>query len=143
MSTHSFVLAFVRFVNLYGVPSHVYSDNAKSFVAGCNVLQQALVSSEYMEHFQIYDIKHIRIPLYSAWVGATWERLIRTVKRCLYKTVGRARLAYFELLTIISDVQSAINARPLTYRSSENNLEVITPSSFLRVYSNPHLLFKD
>ena len=143
MTTHSFVLAFLRFVNLYGVPAYVYSDNAKSFVAGCVALQQALISNEYKEHFESYDIKHIRIPLFSAWVGATWERLIRTVKRCLYKTVGRARLAYFELLTVISDVQSAINARPLTYRSSESDLEVITPSSFLKFYSNPHLIFKD
>ena len=143
MSTHSFVLAFLRFVNLYGVPSFVYSDNAKSFVAGCQALQQALVSDEYKESFSVYDIQHIRIPLYSAWVGATWERMIRTIKRCLYKTVGRARLSYFELLTVLSDVQSAINARPLTYRSSENDLEVITPSSFLKFYLNPHLMFKE
>ena len=43
---------------------------------------------------------------------------------------------------MISDVQSAINARPLTYRSSENDLEVITTSSFLKFYSNPHLMFR-
>ena len=80
--------------------------------------------------------------LFSSWFGAIWERLIRTVKRSLYKTIGRSRLSYFELLTVISDVQSAINARPLTYRSSENDLEVITPSSFLKFYSNPHLMFR-
>ena len=143
MSTHSFVLAFLRFVNLYGVPSYLYSDNARSFVAGCNVLQQALVCNEYLEHFQNYDIQHIRIPLYSAWVGSTWERLIRTIKICLYKTIGRARITYFELLTVISDVQSAINSRPLTYRSSDNHLESITPNSFLKFHSNPHLMFKE
>ena len=140
MSTHSFVLAFLRFVNIYGIPTHVYSDNAKSFVAGCQVLERALVCDEFKEHFQCYNVQHIRIPLYSAWVGATWERLIRTVKNCLYKTVGRATLTYFELLTVIGDVQAAINSRPLTYRSSENNLEAITPSCFLRCNANSHLL---
>ena len=29
MSAQSFVLAFLRFVNLYGVPSYLYSDNAR------------------------------------------------------------------------------------------------------------------
>ena len=140
MSTHSFVLAFLRFVNIYGIPTHVYSDNAKSFVAGCQVLERALVCDEFKEHFQCYNVQHIRIPFYSAWVGATWERLIRTVKNCLYKTVGRATLTYFELLTVIGDVQAAINSRPLTYRSSENNLEAITPSCFLRCNANSHLL---
>ena len=143
MSTHSFVLAFLRFVNLYGIPTFLYSDNAKTFIAGSQALQQALVSDEYRENFSNYEIQHIRIPLFSAWVGATWERLIRTVKNCLYKTIGRARLSYFELLTVLSDVQSAINARPLTYMSSDNDLEVITPSSFLKFYSNPHLMFRD
>ena len=143
MSIQSFVLTFLRFVNLYGVPSFLYSDNARSFVSGGLTLDQALVCDEYKAHFQNYDIKHIRIPLYSAWVGATWERLIRTIKGCLYKTIGRARLSYFELLTVISDIQSAINSRPLTYRSSECDLEAITPSSFLKFHVNPHLLFKE
>ena len=143
MSAQSFVLAFLKFVNLYGVPSYLYSDNARSFVSGGLTLDQALECDEYKAHFQNYEIKHIRIPVYSAWVGATWERLIRTIKSCLYKTIGRARLSYFELLTVISDIQSAINARPLTYRSSEGDLEAITPSSFLKFHVNPHLLFRE
>ena len=83
MSTQSFVLAFLRFVNLYGVPSFLYCDNTRSFVSGGLTLDQALVCDEYKAHFQNYDIKFIRIPLYSAWVGATWERLICTIKGCL------------------------------------------------------------
>ena len=65
-------------------------------------------------------------------MGATWERLIRAVKSCLYKSIGRSRLFYFELLTVISDVQNAVNFRPLTYRSFENDLETITPNCFLK-----------
>ena len=132
MSAQSFVLAFLRFVNLYGVPSYLYSDNAWSSVSGGLTLDQALECDDYKAHFQNYEIKHIRIPVYSAWVGATWEKLIHTIKSCLYKTIGRARLSYFELLTVISDIQSAITSRPLTYRSSEGDLEAITPSSFFK-----------
>ena len=141
-STHSFVLAFLRFVNFYGIPSHVYSDDAKSFVAGCQIIEQALVYDEFKDHFHCYNVQHIKIPLYSAWVGATWERLIRTVKGCLYKTVGRSELTHFELLIVIRDVQAVINSRPLTYRSSKNNLEAITPNFFLKYNTNSHLLLR-
>ena len=88
MATHQFVLAFTRFTNVYGIPSHLYSDDAKSFIAGGETLQIALVSDEYRAKFDVFDIRHDKIPLYSAWMGATWERLIRTVKFFLYKSIG-------------------------------------------------------
>ena len=126
MSSHSFILTLLRFTNIYGIPSYIYNDNARSFISGCNLVEEAFACSEFSENFQIYNIKHIRIPIYSTWVGSTWERLIRVVKSCLYKTVGRSRIKYFDLITIISDIQNAINSRPLTYRNSDSNLEVIT-----------------
>lgn len=142
MSTHSFVLALIRFTNIYGIPSHIYSDNARSFIAGCNLIEEVFASSAFNEHFQVYNIKHIRIPLYAAWVGSTWERMIRTIKSCLYKTIGRSRIRYFDLLTVISDVQSAINQIPLTYRCSSDSDLVITPNCFLRPNANLGLVLK-
>lgn len=85
MSTHSVVLAMVRFFNLYGVPTHIYSDNARSFVAGCDLVKQVFVSDEFVGKFSTFNIKHLTIPLYSAWFGSVWERLIKTVKCCLFK----------------------------------------------------------
>ena len=139
MSTGQFVLAFVRFANLYGLPTHIYSDNAKSFIAGVNHISAVFASSEFLETFSIYNIKHITIPLYAPWIGAVWERMIKTVKICLQKTIGRIKPTYFRLLTILSDIQHTINSRPLTYRCSEEvGLDVLTPNSFLR----PHALSK-
>lgn len=143
MSTRSFLLALMRFTNMYGIPSHIYSDNARSFIAGCNMMEEVFTSTEFKTEYQSYNIKHIRIPQYSAWVGSTWERLIRVVKSCLFKAIGRSRIPYFELLTVISDVQNSINQRPLTYRcSSESELEAITPNCFLRPNVNAGLLLK-
>ena len=51
MSTHSFIHALVRFTNIYGMPFHIYSDNAKSFIAGCNLIEEIFASSEFSEHF--------------------------------------------------------------------------------------------
>ena len=56
------------------------------------------------------NIKHATIPVYSPWVGSTWERLIRVVKNCIRKTVGRAKIEYFDMLTLLCDVENAENA---------------------------------
>ena len=56
MSTHQFVPAFTRFTNVYGIPSYLYIDNAKSFVSGAEILQKALVSDEYKAKFDVFDI---------------------------------------------------------------------------------------
>ena len=129
MSTQSFILALIWFTNIYGILSHFYSDNAKSFITGCNLIEEVLASSEFNEHFQVYNIKHVGIPLYAAWVGCTWERMIRTIKSCLYKTIGRFRINYFHL-KVIYDIQNAINSRPLTYffrfEPWNNNTELLS-----------------
>src|ERR1700755_689462 len=76
-----------------------------------------LSSDMFSEHMRINNIKHFKIPLYSSWVGSVWERMIRVVKGCLYKTIGKATLTYYQLLTTISNIIN-VNSRPLTYRSS-------------------------
>lgn len=39
MSVHSFITVFIQFLNMWDIPSHQYSDNAKSFIAICDLLQ--------------------------------------------------------------------------------------------------------
>lgn len=106
-------------------------------MAGCDLIKRVFISDEFEGKFSSYNIKHLTIPLYSAWFGSTWERLIKTVKGCLYKLVGRERLPYFELLTVLSDIQNAVNSRPLTYRcSGDYELDVISPNAFLCPHYN-------
>ena len=40
MDAKSFVLALIRFTKLFGIPEYVYSDNARSFVSGCNIVKK-------------------------------------------------------------------------------------------------------
>ena len=57
MSTSQFVLAMVRFTNQYGIPTHVYSDNARSFVAGVNHGSTVFASNEFLDKFNLFNIK--------------------------------------------------------------------------------------
>ena len=142
MSSENFILAFQRFCNFYTIPQYLYSDNAKSFLKSGNILENSLHSEEFRAELDKCNIKHIKIPLYSAWVGSAWERLIRVLKSCLYKVIGRSKLTYFQLLTSLSNIQLAINSRPLTYRSSSESLEFITPNSFLKLHGNSSLTLR-
>ena len=144
MSTHSVILALVRFFNLYGVSLHIYSDNVRAFVAGCNLVKQVFVSDEFVGMFSTFNIKHLTISLYSAWFGSVWERLIKSVECCLFKLVGRKSVEYFEFLTLLSDVQNTINSRPFTYRcSGDGGLDIITPNAFFHPHFNTSLFLRD
>ena len=58
----------------------------------------------------------------------------------LEEVIGNARLTYDELLTSITEVEMTLNSRPLTYVSSEDLEEPLTPSHLIcgfRVLSMP------
>ena len=57
--------------------------------------------------------------------------MIKSAKRCLKKSIGRARLTYDELLTVLAEVEMILNSRPLSYVSSEDIEEPLTPSHLL------------
>ena len=48
-------------------------------------------------------------------MGGFWERLIRSVKRSLKKSIGKSRLNYEELKSILIEVEAIINSHPITY----------------------------
>ena len=61
----------------------------------------------------------------------------------MYKSKGRGKTSYFNLLTEISDIQNAVNSRSLTYRcSGYSGLEVIFPKCFIRPHYNGEIFFK-
>lgn len=133
MSVVEFVMAFVRFYNRYGLPKVLYSDNAKTFISGSSLLSNLIASDYFQQKFVKYDIVHKTIPTYSPWFGASWERLIKTIKQCLYKSLGRSTVDESRFVTSLSDIQLAINNRPLTYRDRDNSIEVVTPNHLISV----------
>ena len=48
------------------------------------------------------------------WWGGIFERMVRSVKRCLRKTIGRGRLTLDELQTATAEVEMIVNSRPLS-----------------------------
>ena len=73
MTSTAFVQTLIRFTNVHGIPSHIYSDNERSFstTLGGDIIEQRVHSDNFDKQFENYKIKHIKIPWYSHWVGST------------------------------------------------------------------------
>ena len=67
------------------------------------------------------------------WWGGLWERLIKLIKRCLKKIVGRSTLTLEELNTVLIETEAVINARPITYvyDDEESVSYPLTPSQLI------------
>ena len=78
----------------------------------------------------IYSIKQ-----YSCIFSLVWclleETNIGAVKNCLHKTVGRATLNSSQFLTVLSDIQLAINNRPLSFVDLISDIDAITPNKLV------------
>ena len=75
------------------------------------------------------------------WWGGFFERMVKSVKRCLRKVIGNARLSFDEMLTV--EVEGTLNARPLTYDDDNPSEGVLTPSHLIhgrRIQSLPKVL---
>ena len=74
------------------------------------------------------------------WWGGLFERMVQSVKRCLRKSIGSAKLSFDELYTALTEVEAIVNLRPISYLSSEDLEEPLTPSHLMighRVLSLP------
>lgn len=142
MSTDSFIKSFQRFVCRFGVPDVVYSDNAKSFIQGMKTFEAFVTSENGQEFLRQNQIVHRRVSLYSPWTVSLWERLLRVVKDCLVKVIGRNSIDYFQFITVLSEITDAINSRPLTYTSSSLDVIPLTPNCFLKPHSRTSMVWK-
>ena len=78
-------------------------------------------SREVTDFLRHYDISWEFILQKSPWWERFYKKLIGVTKMSLKKGVGKARLCYDELVTVICEIGNPINSRLLTYITEENN----------------------
>uniref|UniRef100_A0A8D8SJN2 Integrase catalytic domain-containing protein n=1 Tax=Cacopsylla melanoneura TaxID=428564 RepID=A0A8D8SJN2_9HEMI len=132
LSTQGFVQALRRFCSRNGRPVIMYSDQGSNFVGfdnACKVLDW----NSIIAHSSVRRIEWKFNPPSAPWWGGWWERLVGLLKELLRRVLGRCSVDSFELQTILCEAEAAINARPLTYMSSDSSdLCCITPCMFLQ-----------
>lgn len=140
MTATTFLRGFKRFTARRGMPSRVLSDNGKTFTCASTIISNVLSDPEVSEYFNQLNIVWKFNMEKAPWWGGLFERMIKSAKRCLRKVIGRNCLTYDELLTLVVEVEAVLNSRPLSYVSSEDLTEPLTPSHLMlgfRVMSLP------
>ena len=85
-----------------------------------------------IERLSVYVINLLLLYIeVSPWWGGFWEPMVQVVKRSLQKILSKSKLTYEELLTVICEIESVVNSRPLCCVYNDNIEEVITPSHIL------------
>ena len=116
LSTRAFLRSFRRFTARRGLPCKMLSDNGKTFQAAAKAIK---------------DVKWIVNVPKAPWWGGVFERMVRSIKRCLKKIIGKAKFTPDELLMAITEVEMVINSRPLSYVSASDVEEPLTPSHLI------------
>ena len=102
---------------------------------------------QVQEYCGLRDIGWKFIAPRAPWRGGFYERMIKTVKVCLRKVLYRKCVSLDELQTVVIEIQSRVNNRPLTYISSNRDSpEALTPSHLLcgrRIDAIPPVVLED
>ena len=136
-------LPFRRFPNHGGLPATLISDNAETFRGASREIKKIVRLKEVVRYLANNRISWKFIVEKAPWWGGFWEQLIQTVKRCLWKTIGRTTLNYDQLVTLLTEVESVINSRPLTYLEDDQDgvSDTLPPSHLIngrRIIDSPN-----
>ena len=123
LSAQDVFLALRRMMARRGVSTIIYSDNAKAFKAAPELLNK---------HFGHVAPRWDYIAPRAPWRGGWWERLNKSLKSALRRSVGRLSLSRTELETVLHETEACINSRPLTFVGDElESASPLTPAHFL------------
>ena len=143
MTTEAFLRSFKRFTARRGVPAKVISDNAKTFISAAKKLSALFDLPEVKGYLSSRKIEWSFNLEKAPWWGGFFERLVKSMKRCLKKVLKNSKVTFDELLTVVTEVEAILNSRPISYVSSEDIEEPLTPSHLLcgrRLLSLPNAI---
>ena len=141
LTTESFLMAFRRFMAVYGQPTYIRSDNGRNFRGSATIIK------EMLKKLRVDEGERNKLTSFTASANIKWtfstplashhngavESLIKSVKSSLNKVVKDRVLSEEEYRTILSEVQASINSRPL-WPPTEGDIEdpPITCNDLLR-----------
>eukprot|EP00731_Ephydatia_muelleri_P006677 Em0003g925a len=128
LTAEAFVRCLRRFMARHGI-SHMI--DCKTFRSASNMVTSLLDMPEMQQHFKDLHIQWMFILEKAPWWGGFYERMVQLMKKCLLKVIGQAKLSHDKLFTVLVEVEAMLNSRPISYVSSDNVDEPLTPSHLL------------
>ena len=133
--TDAFINALRRFVNRRACPKVIYSDNGTNFKGASSELKEFINELDHgrIEKFSSrIKIKWKFNPPAAPHMGGAWERLVRSTKEVLSGLMESRVLTDDQLYTLLTEVESILNSRPITHLSNNPaDLDPLTPNHIL------------
>ena len=143
VDTDSFINALRRFIARRGRPKEIFSDNGTNFVGANRVLRNALQAfnqDRIHSHCSQQNIEWKFNPPTASHFGGAWERMIRSIRRILGGLLGNQTLNDENCLTLMAEVESILNSRPLVPISfTDTEQEPLTPNHLLLLRESHNL----
>ena len=134
-TTSALIAAFRRFASRRRIRD-LYSDNGTNFRVADRELSHAfrllLKDPELVPHLALDGTTWHFIPASAPHFGGLWEAGVKSVKFHLRKFMGNSTPTIEEFETLLCQIQSCLNFRPLTAINDDpESCEVLTPGHFL------------
>ena len=132
--------AVTRFIARRGRPAILITDNGTNFMGARKELEavyKVLTTQDAHESLSQFladqRITWQHSPVRSPHFGGIWEAEVKQRKTLLYKTLGTQKLTTEEMYTILTEVESIFNSRPLVPLDSTpiDGALALTPGHFL------------
>ncbi|XP_075163108.1 uncharacterized protein LOC142235734 [Haematobia irritans] len=138
MTTDDFLTAFRRFTSRRGPCTDLYSDCGTTFIGASKELQilhhrsKTSLPDHLAEGLHNHGTEWHFIPPASPHFGGLWEAGVKSTKHHLRRIMGERLLTYEELSTLLCQIESCLNSRPLCPLSTDpSDFAVLTPAHFL------------
>lgn len=138
LTTQGFLAAFKRFVARRGHCTDLFSDNGTNFVGAARELrvlfdaEQSMVGRDIAESLATNGTSWHFIPPRAPNFGGLWEAAIKSTKFHLKRVVGNTTLTYEEMTTVLAQIESCLNSRPLSRIDGVSDMQaILTPGHFL------------
>lgn len=127
------------FIARRGKPSLIWSHHASNFIgAVCELwdLAQFVESQKTQNLFSEFcssqNIQWKFIPEHAPCFGGIWESSVKSLKTHLRRIVGAVKLTFEEFTTVLAQMETWLNSRPLTLLPSDDDeVEALTHGHFL------------
>ena len=133
--TDDFINALRCFTNRRSRPSNMFSDCGSNFKGTVNELKDVVEGfdkSKIQTFAAANGITWTFNPPSAPHMGGAWERLVRSVKEVMMGLLQEKVLTDAQLYTLLTEVESVINNRPLTHVSPDvDDYEALTPNHIL------------
>ena len=139
--------SFCKFAARRSLPTTMVSDNASTYLSAAEELQSLMQSPDVLSQLSKRGVTWKFIPKRAPWWGGFWERMVGLSKTALKKMLRRQHISLTTLETVVTEIEAALNDRPLTFASSEvGELEPLKAAHLLhrrRITCLPHEIVDD